>query len=73
MGGYQPAEEVALWKARDPILLSRAALAEALGTATVEAVEAAADEEVEAAFEAALADALPVFAPHPASAPYLEA
>lgn len=73
MGGYQPAEEVALWKARDPILLSRGALAEALGAAAVEAAEAAAADEVEAAFEAALADPLPAFAPHPASAPYIEA
>lgn len=72
MGGYQPEDEIADWRARDPILLSRARLAEALGAARVDACEAAARAEMAAAFETALADPMPGFTPHAPSAPYSE-
>jgi pyruvate dehydrogenase E1 component alpha subunit len=70
MGGYQDPAEIARWRGRDPLLVSRAALADALGEAPVEAAERAARETVTTAFETALADAEPVFAPHGPSAPY---
>ncbi|MEE4118920.1 MAG: thiamine pyrophosphate-dependent dehydrogenase E1 component subunit alpha [Paracoccaceae bacterium] len=70
MGGYQPDDEIAEWRARDPILLARAALADRLGAERVEACEAEARAEMEGAFEAALADPMPAFAPHAPSAPY---
>ncbi|RDC73673.1 thiamine pyrophosphate-dependent dehydrogenase E1 component subunit alpha [Rhodovulum sp. 12E13] len=70
MGGYQPDAEIAEWRARDPILLARAALVDRLGAGRVEQCETEARAEMEAAFEAALADPMPAFAPHVASAPY---
>lgn len=73
MGGYQDPKEVALWKARDPIVVSRTQLAESIDPARVERLETAAEEETAAAFEAALADPLPEFEPHGPSAPYATA
>jgi len=70
MGGYQPDAEIAEWRARDPILLARAALADRLGAAHVERCETEARAEIDAAFDAALADPMPAFAPHTPSAPH---
>lgn len=71
MGGYQPAEEVARWRERDPIAVSRAALVEAaVDEARVADVEKGAQADLDAAFEQALADPLPAFAPHEPSNPY---
>ncbi|MBB4284653.1 thiamine pyrophosphate-dependent dehydrogenase E1 component subunit alpha [Roseospira goensis] len=70
VGGYQSEADLARWRARDPLTVSRAALVESVGADRVEAVEAEAAEIVAAAFAAALADPPPRFAPHPASAPY---
>jgi pyruvate dehydrogenase E1 component alpha subunit len=71
MGGYQAEADLARWRARDPLTVSRAALTESVGAEAVDAVEAEAADTVEAAFATALADPLPRFAPHPASAPYV--
>jgi pyruvate dehydrogenase E1 component alpha subunit len=73
MGGYQSQADIDRWKARDPILLSRTALDEAVGADAVAAVEQAADETVAAAFETALADPAPEFVPHAPSQPYARA
>jgi acetoin:2,6-dichlorophenolindophenol oxidoreductase subunit alpha len=59
MGGYQPAEEIAAWRARDPITLVRARLAPDLGEGEVARIERDADAELEAALAEALADPLP--------------
>lgn len=59
MGGYQPEEEMREWAARDPIARTRALLATMLDESSLEAVERAAAEEVEAAFAQAMADPFP--------------
>ncbi len=73
MGGYQDPDEVAEWRARDPIRLSASALAPLIGAEEVAAIEAAAREEMERAFQQALADPMPDFAFHAPSSPYAEA
>jgi pyruvate dehydrogenase E1 component alpha subunit len=70
MGGYQPPEEVAAWRQRDPIPRARAVLAGLVGADRVAAVEEAAAREIDAAFAAALDDPMPAFVAHPPSAPY---
>ncbi len=70
MGGYQKPEDIAAWKARDPLTLSRAALLVDVGAARLSEVEAAAKAEVDAAFAAALGDPFPVFAVDAACDPY---
>lgn len=70
VGGYQPAEEIARWEARDPIRHNAAVLAEAVGAARVAEIERLAEADMARAFEEALADPLPTFAPHAPSAPY---
>lgn len=70
VGGYQPEPEIEAWKQRDPIVLSRQALLHAVGEEQLAATERDAAAEIEAAFEAALADPFPAFEVHPASAAY---
>lgn len=74
MGGYQKPEDIAAWKARDPLRISRAALlADGVGEERLAALETAAKEEVDAAFAAALSDPFPTFEPDAACNPYGEA
>jgi acetoin:2,6-dichlorophenolindophenol oxidoreductase subunit alpha len=55
VGGYQPPEEVALWKPRDPLLRTAAQL----GAARVATLDAAATQEVDDAVAFALASPTP--------------
>lgn len=74
MGGYQKPEDIAAWKARDPLIVSRAALlADGVPEERLAALETAAREEVDAAFTAALSDPFPAFMPDAACSPYSEA
>jgi pyruvate dehydrogenase E1 component alpha subunit len=59
VGGYQPAEEVAAWKPRDPIPNMAARLRAELGDARVEALDADAAAEVGRAVAFALESPLP--------------
>lgn len=72
-GGYQNEEDIAAWRARDPIRLSFEAMKGAVGAERLAALESAAREEVERAFARALGDPLPGFVFPPACAPYAEA
>lgn len=58
-GGYQPAEEMAAWRERDPIARLRAELAGALDDARLAALDAAAERTVADAFAFAEASPLP--------------
>ena len=73
MGGYQTAEDIAAWKARDPLKVSRDTLTADLGEARLAEVEAGAKAEVDAAFATALSDPMPEFAIDEACNPYSEA
>lgn len=73
MGGYQKPEDIAAWKERDPLTISRRALLAAVGEEKLAAIEAAARQEVETAFDTALSDPLPEFAVDEACNPYSEA
>lgn len=70
VGGYQKDEDLAVWRERDPIVLTRTVLAEHVAAERLDAVMAQARAEVDAAVEQALADPLPSFADHAPSAPY---
>jgi pyruvate dehydrogenase E1 component alpha subunit len=70
MGGYQSEEDLAAWKARDPIRISYDSLVEAVGKDRLDAVEKAAVAEVDRAVEQALAAPLPSFAVFEQSSPY---
>jgi len=59
VGGYQPSEEVAAWKPRDPIPNMAAHLAAELGAGRVAALDANAAAEVERAVAFALESPLP--------------
>ncbi len=61
MGGYQMPEDIAAWKARDPIRISYDALKSEVGAAKLDEIEHAATAEVEAAFAQALSDPFPAF------------
>nr|WP_284739480.1 thiamine pyrophosphate-dependent dehydrogenase E1 component subunit alpha [Rhizobium sp. CG5] len=73
MGGYQAPEDIAAWKERDPLAVSRQALLAEVGEAKLAEIEAEAKAEVDAAFEAALSDPMPQFAIDEACNPYSEA
>ncbi|RUY75638.1 pyruvate dehydrogenase (acetyl-transferring) E1 component subunit alpha, partial [Mesorhizobium sp. M7A.F.Ca.CA.001.09.2.1] len=73
MGGYQKPEDIAAWKARDPLLVSRNALLGDVGETKLADIEAAAKAEVAEAFETALSDPLPEFSLDEACNPYSEA
>ncbi|TNM61617.1 thiamine pyrophosphate-dependent dehydrogenase E1 component subunit alpha [Aliirhizobium smilacinae] len=73
MGGYQAPDDIAAWKARDPLIVSRNVLLADVGEAKLAEVEAQAKAEVDAAFEAALSDPMPQFAIDEACNPYSEA
>jgi acetoin:2,6-dichlorophenolindophenol oxidoreductase subunit alpha len=70
MGGYQSEEDIAAWKARDPLRIARDQLTGEVGPEKLDAVEADAAHHVEEAFIAALSDPFPQFEPHPGSASY---
>lgn len=72
MGGYQKPEDIAAWKARDPIEIARAALLPAVGADRLDEIDAAATAEVEQAAERALADPFPEFEPCAFTAAYSE-
>jgi pyruvate dehydrogenase E1 component alpha subunit len=69
-GGYQSEEEIAPWRARDPIRVSAATLAALVGADRVTRIEAAAIDEMERAFEQALADPFPAYEVHAPSGAY---
>lgn len=70
VGGYQKEEDLAAWRARDPIAIARRALADLVPAARIEEAAAAGRAEVDAALERALSDPFPAFADHAPSAPY---
>ncbi|WP_417719967.1 thiamine pyrophosphate-dependent dehydrogenase E1 component subunit alpha [Salipiger sp.] len=70
MGGYQSPEEIAAWKARDPIRIAFDALAPAFGAERLEALRADAVAEMQAAFAEAFAAPFPEFEVDTACAPY---
>lgn len=72
MGGYQKPEDIAAWKARDPIRISYGALKSEVGAARLDEIERAATAEVEAAFAQALSDPFPAFEIPAAFAAYAE-
>jgi TPP-dependent pyruvate/acetoin dehydrogenase alpha subunit len=72
MGGYQSPEDVAAWRARDPITLLQQALAPEIGADAAAAIVADAVRDMEAAFEQALNDPLPSFEIHAPSSAYTE-
>ncbi|MFB2552875.1 thiamine pyrophosphate-dependent dehydrogenase E1 component subunit alpha [Ensifer soli] len=72
MGGYQSAEEVAGWKARDPITVAFNALKAEIGEEKLREIDEAATAEVKAAFQQALADPYPAFEIHAWSGAYSE-
>lgn len=73
IGGYQNPDEIARWRERDPISVSRTALADIFGVDRVSETERTARTEVADAFEAAKADPQPDFVPHAPSDPYRRA
>ncbi|WP_208948549.1 thiamine pyrophosphate-dependent dehydrogenase E1 component subunit alpha [Segnochrobactrum spirostomi] len=73
MGGYQRPEDIAAWRARDPLKISREALRASVGDETLSDIESAAKTEVDDAFAAALAAPFPTFRLDEASNPYSEA
>ncbi|TCK28309.1 pyruvate dehydrogenase E1 component alpha subunit [Ancylobacter aquaticus] len=73
MGGYQSEADLADWNRRDPIQVSRLALADSVGTERLDQVEAGAVAEVDAAVEEALAAPLPTFELFTRSSPYATA
>jgi acetoin:2,6-dichlorophenolindophenol oxidoreductase subunit alpha len=73
MGGYQKPEDIAAWKARDPLKVSRRALAAEISEDRLAEIETAAKAEVESTFATALSDPLPSFVPDAACNPYAEA
>lgn len=70
MGGYQSAEDLAAWKARDPIHLSFERLRAHVQEDELRRLEADARAQVDAAVEQALADPFPSFELHRASGAY---
>ncbi|WP_119389675.1 thiamine pyrophosphate-dependent dehydrogenase E1 component subunit alpha [Taklimakanibacter lacteus] len=70
MGGYQTPEDIAAWKARDPIRISYDALKNEVGAAALDEIEREAGAEVAAAFAKALSDPFPAFAVPSAYAAY---
>jgi acetoin:2,6-dichlorophenolindophenol oxidoreductase subunit alpha len=72
MGGYQNPEDIAVWKARDPILLSYRALEGEIGRSRLDEIDRVATAEVDAAFAMALSDPYPEFAIPAAFAAYAE-
>lgn len=73
MGGYQAPEDIAAWKERDPLTVSRQALLAEVDEAKLAEIETEAKAEVDAAFETALSDPMPQFAIDEACNPYSEA
>ncbi|MBK5949484.1 hypothetical protein CH339_03045 [Rhodobium orientis] len=72
MGGYQKDEDIAAWKARDPLKVAFDQLKAEIGEDKLKTIEAEAVAEVEAAFDKALSDPFPEFELFNASAAYSE-
>lgn len=72
MGGYQSEEDIAAWRARDPLKISAQTLSNLIGAEAVAEIEKSARTEMAHAFEQALADPLPKFQLHAPSGPYAE-
>ena len=70
MGGYQTPEEITSWRSRDPITRAFAELEESVGADHLRRIDADVTVEVEAAFEMALADPMPVAEPETMSEAY---
>jgi acetoin:2,6-dichlorophenolindophenol oxidoreductase subunit alpha len=73
MGGYQNADDIAAWKARDPIRISFETLLGSVGKKRLDQIEASAAAEVDEAIEKALAAPFPDFVLFEKSAPYAKA
>lgn len=73
MGGYQSEEEIAHWKERDPLKVSRDNLLATVEDERVDSLEEEARTALAQAFEEALEDPLPTFTPHAPSEPYRRA
>jgi len=71
-GGYQDQAEIAAWSERDPLKISAAALAAAIGAEAVAEIEEQAAAEMQAAFTQALADPFPAYSFHRPSSAYVE-
>ena len=69
-GGYQSAEDLAHWAARDPIQLSYKALEPQVGAARLRQIDEAATAELAAAVARSLADPYPKFQAYAAFDPY---
>jgi len=72
MGGYQKPEDIAAWKLRDPLIISRKALLQTVADEEIERIETKAKAQIDSAFELALADPEPEFAFDEAYNPYSE-
>ena len=72
MGGYQAEEEIASWRARDPIAISTSTLTELIGAEAVAQIASDAETEIQAAFAQALADPFPEYEFHTPSGAYAE-
>lgn len=72
MGGYQTAEEIAEWKARDPILKAFDALKSEIGEERLHEIDEVVSDEVRQAFDRALSDPFPDYELFSASAAYSE-
>lgn len=70
MGGYQSEADLAAWRARDPLAVSRRALVDSVSAQRLDDLEAAAIAEVDAAVEEALAAPPPSFELFTRSSPY---
>ncbi len=70
MGGYQPEEEMAAWRDKDPIKRAFSALLGPIDETRLKTVTAEAEAEAEEAFELALSDPFPEFEAPASYAPY---
>ena len=70
MGGYQPEEEMAAWRGKDPIVRAFDHLIGHFEEARLKTVTAEAEAEAEEAFERALSDPFPEFEPQTSYDPY---
>ena len=70
MGGYQPEEEMAAWRGKDPIVRAFDHLFGHFEEARLKIVAAEAEAEAEDAFERALSDPFPEFEPQTSYNPY---
>ena len=72
MGGYQPEEEMAAWRDKDPIVRAFDHLTGHFETSRLQSITAEAQAEAEEAFARALSDPFPEFEPQGSYQPYSE-